>query len=125
MAMSIDAARARAAALARAAAVLAGRRGAEPEAIPDTVCLDLQPPGGISVGARVWLLGPGAGEALSTLIGQWVAEGCTVLEDRRQPPVPTVLVGRPDDGFWLRAMVNLHGELAITVTSPCTWPEQP
>jgi hypothetical protein len=90
--------------------------------VPDVACFDVKPSGGITVVAQASVSGADPDTALRTLAERWIAEGCQVLDDRRGDPRPRLKVQSPD-GFWLRAAVNVQGELMITVSSPCLWPE--
>jgi hypothetical protein len=121
----IDQARELALAHVRAAASILNASDVQEDAVPDCACTDREPPGAISVAARVWVHGVPVAAAVTTLHDHWAAQGCTVLEDGRSGALPTVLVQRPDDIFWLRAMVNPRGELFITASSPCVRPAQP
>jgi hypothetical protein len=120
--MTVDEARRRAAAHAEAAAALLAPAVVESQEVPDSACVDVVPPGAISVAARVWVRGVDVGAALTRLYEQWTGDGYEILDDRRAGPARTLLVGHPGDGFWLRASVNVRDELMITVSSPCLWP---
>lgn len=124
--MTIEEARQRAAAHAQAAAAILAPTAVEASEVPDSACIDVEPPGAISVAARVWVRGVDVASALTRLYERWSADGHQILDDRRGAgAMRTLMVERPDDGFWLRASVNVSDELMITASSPCLWDAQP
>jgi hypothetical protein len=94
----------------------------EAREVADIACFDVDPPGGITVAAQARVSGAELGSTLTVLAERWMAQGCQVLDDRRNDPLPRFKVQSPD-GFWLRASTNGKGELVITASSPCLWPE--
>lgn len=58
---------------------------------------------------------------LDALKKWWLGHDFRVLEDAR-PKVPYVWVENNKDGFRMAAKTNDGGEMYLTATSPCVWP---
>jgi hypothetical protein len=85
------------------------------------------PPGRVFVEAHHWLRGVDRArnrDVFDALHDHWSSHGYAVLADlRHRPAAPELQVRHAADGFSVSLRENLDGELTLSGSSPCVWPE--
>lgn len=84
------------------------------------------PRGRYEVGKTFWLdeLSPERNtEFVDALYKHWSENGYSVLSDKRSSNDKYVWVENPNDSFRMSVQQSKNGDLSLTATSPCVWPD--
>lgn len=87
---------------------------------------DNGPLGRVTVGKTYWLRElpkERTSELFETMQYYWLSHDYRVLTDQRDLRVPALFVESNRDAFRMSLQANVQGDLTISATSPCVWPE--
>lgn len=87
---------------------------------------DQGPLGRISVAKRYWLRDLPTernDEMFDAVESYWLSHDYRVLDDHRDLPVPALFVENNTDAFRMSMQTSVRGDLSISATSPCVWPD--
>lgn len=104
-----------------------GGRGLPPNlALPCDDPSDLGPRGRVSVAKVFWLRElptERTDELFNAMHSYWLSHDYRVLSDQREQGGPALFVENNADAFRMSLQTNVRGELTISATSPCVWPD--
>lgn len=87
---------------------------------------DQGPLGRISVAKRYWLRDLPAertDEMFDAVESYWLSHDYRVLDDKRNRSAPALFVENNADAFRMSLKTSVQGDLSISATSPCVWPD--
>ncbi|MGH3797074.1 MAG: hypothetical protein ACRDSP_19550 [Pseudonocardiaceae bacterium] len=114
--------------IARAVAALPVTPRLEEQSFDRLPCADPSdngPLGRVSVGKVYWLRElpiERTTEVFNAMHSYWLSHNYRVLSDQRDLRVPALFVENNDDAFRMSLQANVQGDLTISATSPCVWP---
>ncbi|MGQ0778993.1 MAG: hypothetical protein ACT4NY_32040 [Pseudonocardiales bacterium] len=115
--------------IARAVAALPVTLWLEEQSFDQLACddpSDLGPRGRVSVGKRYCMRSLAferATELFDAMHSYWLSNDYRVLSNHRDLSATALFVENNADAFRMSMMTSVQGELAISATSPCVWPE--
>ncbi len=87
---------------------------------------DQGPLGRVTVANLYWLRDlpkDRTAELFETMHSYWLSHDYRVLDDHRDLRMPALFVESNRDAFRMSLQANVRGDLSISATSPCVWPE--
>lgn len=87
---------------------------------------DHGPLGRITIAKTYWLRDLPAeqtDEVFDAAESHWLSHDYRILDDRRDLRVPALLVESNADAFRMSLEANVQGDLLISASSPCVWPD--
>ncbi len=87
---------------------------------------DQGPLGRVTVAKVYWLRDlpkDRTAELFEAMHSYWLSHDYRVLDDHRDLRVPALFVESNRDAFRMSLQANVRGDLLISSTSPCVWPE--